>query len=83
MEIRLNLDWDQPHGEGKILWAVISVDEEDTEDSNVSLWRADSEEHLYDQVKADWVGEDEEELGDDFEEAWAYKIIPKRMGEVL
>jgi hypothetical protein len=83
MEIRLNLDWDQPHGEGKILWAVISVDEEDTEDSNVSLWRADSEEHLYDQVKRDWVGEDEEELGDDFEEAWAYKIIPKRMGEVL
>jgi hypothetical protein len=83
MEIRLNLDWDQPHGEGKILWAVISVDEDDYEDSNVSLWRADSEEHLYDQVKADWVGEDEEELADDFEEAWAYKIIPKRMGEVL
>jgi hypothetical protein len=83
MEIRLNLDWDQPHGEGKILWAVISVDEDDYEDSNVSLWRADSEEHLYEQVKADWLGEDAEELADDFEEDWAYKIIPKRLGEVL
>jgi hypothetical protein len=83
MEIRLNLDWDQPHGEGKILWAVISVDTDDAEDSNVSLWRADSEEHLYDQVKVDWVGEDEEELADDFEEDWAYRIIPKRLGEIL
>jgi hypothetical protein len=83
MEIKLNLDWDQPHGEGKILWAVISVDTDDAEDSNVSLWRADSEEHLYEQVKADWVDEDEEELADDFEEDWAYKIIPKRLGEVL
>jgi hypothetical protein len=83
MEIKLNLDWDQPHGEGKILWAVISVDTDDAEDSNVSLWRADSEEHLYEQVKADWLGEDEEELADDFEEDWGYKIIPKRLGEVL
>ena len=82
MEIKLNLDWDQPHGEGKILWAIISVDEDDYEDSNVSLWRADSEEHLYDQVKADWVGDDEE-IADDFEEDWAYRIIPKRLGEVL
>jgi hypothetical protein len=83
MEIRLNLDWDQPHGEGKILWAVISVDTDDAEDSNVSLWRAESEEHLYEQVKADWLGEDAEELADDFEEDWRYKIIPKRLGEVL
>ena len=82
MEIRLNLDWDYPHGEGKILWAVISVDTDDAEDSNVSLWRADSEEHLYDQVKADWVGDDEE-IADDFEEDWAYRIIPKRLGEIL
>jgi hypothetical protein len=82
MEIKLNLDWDQPYGEGKILWAVISVDTDDSEDSNVSLWRADSEEHLYDQVKADWAG-DVEEIADDFEEDWAYKIIPKRLGEVL
>lgn len=82
MEIRLNLDWNYPHGEGKILWAVISVDTDDAEDSNVSLWRADSEEHLYDQVKADWVGDDEE-IADDFEEDWAYRIIPKRLGEVL
>jgi hypothetical protein len=83
MEIKLNLDWDQPHGVGKIFWAVISVDTDDAEDSNVSLWRADSEEHLYEQVKADWLGEDAEELADDFEEDWTYKIIPKRLGEVL
>jgi hypothetical protein len=83
MDIKVNFDWDQPHGEGKILWAVISVDTDDAEDSNVSLWRADSEEHLYEQVKADWLGEDEEELADDFEEDWTYKIIPKRLGEVL
>jgi hypothetical protein len=83
MDIKVNFDWDQPHGVGKILWAVISVDTDDAEDSNVSLWRADSEEHLYEQVKADWLGEDAEELGDDFEEDWTYKIIPKRLGEVL
>jgi hypothetical protein len=82
MDLKVNFDWDYPHGSGKFLWAIISVDEDDSEDSNVSLWRADSEEHLYDQVKADWVGDDEE-IADDFEEAWAYKIIPKRLGEIL
>jgi hypothetical protein len=82
MELKINFDWGYPHGAGKILWAIISVDEDDSEDSNVSLWRADSEEHLYDQVKTDWVGDDEE-IADDFEEAWAYKIIPKRIGEVI
>lgn len=82
MELKINFDWGYPHGTGKILWAIISVDEDDSEDSNVSLWRADSEEHLYDQVKTDWVGDDEE-IADDFEEAWAYKIIPKRIGEVI
>jgi hypothetical protein len=82
MEIKLNLDWDQPHGKGKIIWAIISVDLDDAEDSNVSLWRADDEEHLYDQVKADWVGDDAE-IADDFEESWNYRIIPKRLGEIL
>jgi hypothetical protein len=82
MDLKVNFDWDYPHGAGKFLWAVISVDEDDSEDSNVSLWRADDEERLYDQVKADWVGDDEE-IADDFEEAWAYRIIPKRLGEIL
>ena len=82
MDLKVNFDWDYPHGAGKFLWAVISVDEDDSEDSNVSLWRADDEEHLYDQVKRDWVGDDEE-IVDDFEEAWAYRIIPKRLGEIL
>lgn len=82
MELKVNLDWDYPHGAGQFIWAVISVDEDDAEDSNVSLWRADSEEHLYDQVKADWVGDDEV-IADDFEDAWTYKIIPKRIGEVI
>jgi hypothetical protein len=83
MDLKVNFDWDQPHGKGKILWAVISVDTDDAEDSNVSLWRADDEEHLYDQVKADWVGDACEEIADDFEEDWAYRIIPKRLGEIL
>lgn len=84
MELKVNFDWDYPHGEGKILWAVISVDEDDSEDSNVSLWRADSEEHLYDQIKADWVGDDDEyDIAEDFEESWNYKIIPKRLGEII
>jgi len=82
MDLKVNFDWDQPHGTGKFLWAIISVDEDDAEDSNVSLWRADDEEHLYDQVKADWVGDDAE-IADDFEESWNYRIIPKRLGEIL
>ena len=83
MDLKVNFDWDYPHGAGKFLWAIISVDEDDSEDSNVSLWRADDEEHLYNQVKADWVGEDSEEAFEDFEESWAYRIIPKRLGEIL
>jgi hypothetical protein len=84
MDLKVNFDWDYPHGSGKFLWAIISVDEDDSEDSNVSLWRADSEEHLYDQVKADWVGDDDEyDIAEDFEESWNYKIIPKRLGEIL
>ena len=82
MDLKVNFDWDYPHGKGKIIWAIISVDLDDAEDSNVSLWRADDEEHLYDQVKADWAGDDEE-IADDFEEDWHYRIIPKRLGEVL
>jgi hypothetical protein len=83
MDLKVNFDWDYPHGAGKFLWAIISVDVEDSEDSNVSLWRADDEEHLYNQIKADWVGEDDEEAFEDFEEDWAYRIIPKRLGEIL
>jgi len=83
MDLKVNFDWEYPHGAGKFLWAIISVDVEDSEDSNVSLWRADDEEHLYNQIKTDWVGEDSEEASEDFEEDWAYRIIPKRLGEIL
>lgn len=84
MELKVNFNSDYPHGEGQFIWAVISVDEDDAEDSNVSLWRADSEEHLYNQIKADWIGDDDEyDIGDDFEEDWNYRIIPKRLGEIL
>jgi hypothetical protein len=80
--MEINLDWGWPLGEGKLVWAVISVDEEDHEDSNVTIWRADSEEHLYDQVKKEMVGDDEE-YQEEFEDAWGYKILPKRIGEVV
>ena len=84
MELKINFDWDQPYGTGKFLWAIVSVDEDDSEDSNVGLGRANDEEHLYDQVKADWCGADAEDyILEDFEEAWAYKILPKRVGEIL
>ena len=84
MDLKVNFDWDYPHGKGKIIWAIISVDLDDAEDSNVSLWRADDEEHLYNQVKEDWCGADAEDyILEDFEEAWAYRILPKRVGEIL
>ena len=42
---------DELHGTGTDVFALIMVDQDDSEDTQLQLWRADNEEHLYDQVK--------------------------------
>ena len=71
-------------GEGKLLYGVITVDQDDTEDSNVALWRANDEDHLYEQVKRDFCGDDEDGFlsKESFDEAWGYWILPKEIGKI-
>lgn len=79
MNINLNFEEGAVIGEGKNLWTVIYVSE-DHEDSTVQLWLADDEEHLYEQVKSDVVGEEGdhgyEQMSEQFEfELWGHEIV--------
>ena len=74
----------QISGEGSKLWGVIHVDLDDTCDSGLSMWLANDETHLKEQVKEDWLGEEEEdwlheELEKNFEESWGYSVLPKEI----
>jgi hypothetical protein len=77
-------------GEGKNLYIITVVDQDDTEDTASYLYRADDEDHLYQQLKADYVGDFEED-GDDFmdkeiekrfEDDWGFSILFFEVGEI-
>ena len=73
------------NGTGTDLFALILVDPSDSEDSRIELWRADSEDHLYDQVSEEFYdGEDPEDFhGPNFEEdIWGVLWSPQRIGKV-
>ena len=73
-------------GTGANLYSVIMVDQDDYEDTMMELWRADSEDHLYDQVAESFYdGEDPEEfIGPDFEEEiWGILWIPQFIGTLI
>ena len=74
----------QIYGEGSKLWGVIHVDIDDACDSGLTMWLANDETHLKEQVKEDWVDEEEEDwlregLEKNFEESWGYSVLPKEI----
>ena len=75
-------------GNGKKLYIITIVDDEDTEDTHSYLQRANDEDDLYNQVKNDLVGDlAEEEMEDDptanaFEDDWGIKILYSFIGEI-
>lgn len=83
-------------GRGNKLYAVVTVDEDDSEDSRVEFYRAKDEDDLFDIVKAEFLGkdmdseeedEDDEEWGDDgmgqmFDDDWGVKILHFEIGRI-
>ena len=75
-------------GNGKKLYIITIVNDEDTEDTHSYLQRANDEDDLYNQVKNDLVGDlAEEEMEDDptanaFEDDWGIKILYSFIGEI-
>ena len=73
----------------KTLFAVVVVDDEDTEDSRVELWRANDEDHLCSLVKATYVEEPDEDDDEPdpieqlFDDDWGIKILPEKIGTIL
>ena len=84
-QIETLIDPTTVRGTGSNLYALIQVDQDDAEDTTISLWRADSEDHLYDQVAEEFYdGEDPEDfMGPNFdEEIWGFLWLPKYIGAV-
>jgi hypothetical protein len=75
------MKWDDLNGTGSKVWAVIWIDDEDFEDSNVEMWLADSEDHLYEQFIE--FHEIDEIMMESFEEDWGYKILPNKVGDYI
>ena len=77
------IDIAQIKGIGSNLYALIQVDQDDAEDTIIQLWRADTEDHLYDQVAEEFYdGEDPDDfMGPNFEEEiWGMLWLPKFIG---
>ena len=79
---------------GKKLFTVITVDKDDYEDSFIELWIANSEDHLYDLVKAEYIGtdtsEDDEDgffmegpMGEAFDDDWGFSILATEIGKPI
>jgi hypothetical protein len=81
--IQALIDSSEVNGTGNKLYAVIMVNQDDSEDTTLQLWRADSEDHLYDQVAEEFYdGEDPGDfMGPNFEEEiWGMLWLPKFLG---
>jgi hypothetical protein len=79
------IDIAQIKGIGSNLYALIQVDQDDAEDTTIQLWRADTEDHLYDQVAEEFYdGEDPDDfMGPNFEEEiWGMLWLPKFIGSI-
>jgi hypothetical protein len=69
------------NGEGNLLYTVIFIDEDDHEDTNIELWKANDEDHLYEQVKEEVVQSSEERMENTiFDDSWGYTILHKFIG---
>jgi hypothetical protein len=84
-QIETLIDPTTVQGTGSNLYAVIMVDLDDSEDTSIQLWKADSEDHLYDQVSEEFYdGEDPDDfMGPNFEEEiWGLVYLPKYIGQI-
>lgn len=76
------------NGEGNTLFAVVTVDREDCEDTTTELWLANDEYHLEEQVMLEFLGVDTIEEAEDhemkfqFDEDWGFSIIPTKIGSL-
>lgn len=86
------------HGTGKKLYTLIFIDQDDSEDTTVDLWLANSDRHLEKQAKeyyasdgddGDGDGDDDESrdmfgntLSERWDEDWGFLIIPNCIGKV-
>jgi len=71
---------------GKKLFVVVTIDQEDSEDSTTELWRANDEDHLQDLVKEEYVGDDFEGTpGEDslFDGDWGFSILVTEIGKAI
>jgi len=90
--MKVNIDDSTVQGNihGTKLFIIQIIDEDDTEDSSVELWRANDENDLHDQVKEFYVDEPDEdaEEGEEepmsilFEDDWGFKILFKEIGTI-
>ena len=69
---------------GKLLFSVIMIDKDDSEDTTVAFWRADSEDQLKEMFIADQTS-DADSSYDDFlvnqiEEDWGFYILVNQIG---
>jgi hypothetical protein len=81
--IQALIDSSEVNGTGNKLYVLIMVNQDDSEDTTLELWRADSEDHLYDQVAEEFYdGEDPDDfMGPNFEEEiWGMLWLPKFLG---
>jgi len=80
--VKATIDKNKIQGTGSNLYIVTMVDLDDSEDTSFQLWRADSEDHLYEQTKEDFSN-GSEEMERYFEnEVWGYYWIPKFIGTI-
>jgi hypothetical protein len=84
-QIEALIDPTTVQGTGNNLYGIIMVDQDDSEDTRIELWKADSEDHLYDQLaEIFYDGEDPEDfMGPNFEEEiWGLVWLPKYLGKI-
>lgn len=84
-QITTIIDPTKVQGIGNRLYAIIYVDQDDSEDTSMNLWRADDEDHLYDQLSENYYdGEDPEDfMGPNFEEEiWGLLYLPTYIGQI-
>jgi len=80
--VKATINENKIQGSGSNLYIVTMVDLDDAEDTSFQLWRADSEDHLYDQAEEEFA-EGVEEMEKYFEnEVWGYYWIPKFIGTI-
>lgn len=85
--VSVQVDEQVIRGSGKNLYSLIMIDTDDSEDSTLQLWRADDEDHLYDQVLEDFQGDADDSMKEalvfDFEnELWGLLWLPKLIGKI-